>query len=104
MFLAALRTFLSLVVLALYVGLLAPPLAFWTLVSGRQRLIYAAGKLGLKLGLGLAGIRIDLAGREHIQHRRSAVYAANHSSNIDPPVAFSAMSALHPRRVSQPGA
>jgi 1-acyl-sn-glycerol-3-phosphate acyltransferase len=97
MILAALRTFLSLVVLSVYVLLLAPPLALWTFVSGRQKEIYAASKLALKLAFALAGIRIELEGREHIQHHRAAVYAANHSSNIDPPGVFRALSMLFPK-------
>ncbi len=41
-----------------------------------------------------AGIRFKVAGREHLPLDRAAVYCANHQSNVDPPVLFTA---LHPR-------
>jgi 1-acyl-sn-glycerol-3-phosphate acyltransferase len=52
------------------------------------------GHIGVRLGLALSGIRFRVAGREHIPRGRAAVYAANHQSNVDPPVLFAA---VHPR-------
>ncbi len=66
------------------------------MASGDARLIYAAGSLGVRAGAALSGIRIRLEGREHLQ-KGAAVYACNHSSNIEPPAVFLALRALHPR-------
>ena len=52
------------------------------------------GHGGVRLGLALAGIKVRIAGREHIPIGRAAVYCANHQSNVDPPVLFTS---IHPR-------
>jgi len=57
--------------------------------------MYAAGGAGIRIGLGLAGIKLRVVGRENLQH--GAVYACNHSSNVDPPAVFRALVSLFPR-------
>jgi 1-acyl-sn-glycerol-3-phosphate acyltransferase len=93
---AVLRTAATALLLSLYVLLAGPPTLLWTLLTHDPRLMYAAGALGLRLGLGLAGIRVAVEGAEHIPATRSAVYAANHSSNIEPPAVFFALRRLFP--------
>ena len=46
------------------------------------------------MGFALAGIRLHVLGREHLQ--AGAVYACNHSSNIEPPAVFLALKPLFP--------
>jgi len=94
--LALLRTVLTLLVLSIYVLVLAPPLVAWAIVSGNNRPLYWAGNSGVRLAFALVGIRLRLVGFEHLQRNRSAVYAANHSSNIDPPAVFHALEPLQP--------
>jgi 1-acyl-sn-glycerol-3-phosphate acyltransferase len=48
------------------------------------------------MGFALAGIRLRLEGREHFP-AGAAVYACNHSSNVEPPAVFLALRRLHPR-------
>ena len=72
------------------------PVLLWTLLVRDHRLLYRAGKLGLWLGLTLAGIKLEVVGRENILKGRSAVYAANHRSSIEPPVVFFALRSLFP--------
>jgi 1-acyl-sn-glycerol-3-phosphate acyltransferase len=43
----------------------------------------------------LAGVRVIVEGREHLQP--ASVYACNHASNIDPPAIFRALEPLFPR-------
>jgi 1-acyl-sn-glycerol-3-phosphate acyltransferase len=74
----------------------APPVLVWTVATRHPWLLYAAGRTGIRLGLTLAGIRIRVEGGEHIQVG-AAVYAANHSSNIDPPAVFMALARVFPR-------
>lgn len=93
---AAIRTFFAATALSVYVLVAAPPVLLWTAASRNAALLYAAGSLGMRLGLALAGIRIAVAGTEHIL-RRPAVYVSNHNSNLDPPVVFLALRALFPR-------
>jgi 1-acyl-sn-glycerol-3-phosphate acyltransferase len=59
-----------------------------------KSLLYVLGHIGVRLGLALTGIRVRIVGAEHLPLNRAAVYCANHESNVDPPVLFSA---LHPR-------
>jgi 1-acyl-sn-glycerol-3-phosphate acyltransferase len=49
------------------------------------------------IGLRLSGLRIVLEGAEYIQHQRPAVYAANHTSQVEPPILFDVLRALFPR-------
>jgi 1-acyl-sn-glycerol-3-phosphate acyltransferase len=94
--LAVLRTAATALLVSFYVLLTGPPTLLWTLLTRDARLMYAAGGLGLRLGLGLSGIHVDVQGLEHIPLGRAAVYAANHSSNIEPPAVFFALRSLYP--------
>jgi 1-acyl-sn-glycerol-3-phosphate acyltransferase len=49
------------------------------------------------MALRLSGLTLVIQGREHIQRNRSAVYAVNHTSNVEPPILFEALSSLFPR-------
>jgi 1-acyl-sn-glycerol-3-phosphate acyltransferase len=95
-FRATLGTLAAVLTLSLYVLLVAPAVLVWTGVTRRPSLLYRAGIAGIRLGLALAGIRVRSSGLEHIQPG-AAVYAANHSSNIDPPAVFLALARLFPR-------
>lgn len=92
----ALRTFLTAVAVPVYVLVLGPPALVWTLISRDTRLLYAVGAAGVRLGFALSGLRLRLAGEEHIQPS-GAVYACNHSSNVEAPAMFLALERLFPR-------
>jgi len=49
------------------------------------------------MGLAIAGVRVRVHGAENIQKGRAAVYAFNHSSNLEPPIAFVALKTLFPK-------
>lgn len=51
----------------------------------------------MRLGLFLSGVKLRVEGYEHVQHDRAAVYAVNHTSNVEPPLLFEALSPLFPR-------
>jgi 1-acyl-sn-glycerol-3-phosphate acyltransferase len=93
-FIAAVRSAVTYVAVSLYVlvttlvGMTLATLFRWT------ALLYIFGHGGVRLGLATAGIRYRIAGAEHLPLDRAAVYCANHQSNIDGPVLFTA---LHPR-------
>ncbi|HET7619295.1 MAG TPA: lysophospholipid acyltransferase family protein [Vicinamibacterales bacterium] len=95
--LAALRSLATYVAVGAYVLLAGPPVLLIALVTRRAGLLYRAGLIGVRLGLWLSGIRYRVEGAGHIQHARAAVYAVNHTSNVEPPILFAALRDLFPR-------
>ena len=95
--LPALRSIATYIFVFLYILLLGPPLLLIALLLRRPGLLYRGGHLGVSLGLRLSGIRTVIEGAEHIDTRRAAVYAANHTSQVEPPILFDALRALFPR-------
>ena len=91
---AAIRSVMTYVGLALYVTLVAPPGMLVAMLFRSKDLLYVLGHLGVRLGLLLSGIRYRVIGREQVPAGRAVVFCSNHESNIDPPVLFDA---LHPR-------
>jgi 1-acyl-sn-glycerol-3-phosphate acyltransferase len=97
MLLAGFRTLLTVVSVSLYVLVVSPPLLIWARMRGKPDVLYIAGEWGVRMGLALAGIRVRVSGAENILTDRSAVYASNHISNIDPPAMYHALARLHPK-------
>jgi len=95
--LPALRSIATYVFVALYVLFLGPPILLIALVFRNRALLYRAGHLGVWLGLRLSGIRTVVEVTEYIQRHRAAVYAANHTSQVEPPIIFDLLSELFPR-------
>src|ERR1700722_20149530 len=79
----------SLILLCSYV-LLAIPAALigipWTLISGNIRFLYRWAMWILRTGLRLAGICIELTGRDLVPAGSSGIFRANHVANLDPPI------------------
>lgn len=94
---AALRSALAYVGVSLWVLVLGPPGMLLAVCCRWPGVLYRLGSGGVRLGLAATGIRYRVAGREHIQRERSAVYCVNHSSNVEPPILYMALAALHPR-------
>ena len=94
---AAVRSLSAYVGVALWVLLLGSTGLALAAVSRRQRILYALGRGGVRVGLALAGIRYLVAGTQHIQRSRGTVYCVNHTSNLEPPIIFMALAAIHPR-------
>jgi len=94
---AALRSIATYIVMALYIIVPGVPFVLVSLVTRNPRPLYAVGLLGVRLGLAMAGIRWKVAGMEHVERRRAAVYAINHSSNVEPPIIFAVLRELMPK-------
>jgi 1-acyl-sn-glycerol-3-phosphate acyltransferase len=94
---AAVRSILTYLAVSLYVLLVGPPLLLIAIGFKQVPLLYRAGLGGVRLGLWLSGIKVRVHGRENIQEHRAAVYAVNHTSNVEPPILFLALSSLFPR-------
>jgi 1-acyl-sn-glycerol-3-phosphate acyltransferase len=94
---AAIRSIAAYVAVSLYVALAGPPFIVIALLFGARRLLYRVGHAGVRLALLLSGLNSRIEGGEHIQRHRAAVYAVNHTSNVEPPLLFDALSPLFPR-------
>lgn len=94
---APLRSIITYAAVGLYVLLVGPPCLLLAIATGNPRMLYRAGLLGVRLGLFLSGITHTVSGREHFPRNRAAVYAVNHTSNVEPPILFDALSDLFPR-------
>jgi 1-acyl-sn-glycerol-3-phosphate acyltransferase len=97
MIVAAIRSIAAYVFVAGYVILVGPLALAFALATRSPAILYRAGLFGVRAGLGLSGIRYVVEGSEHILSDRAAVYCINHTSNIEPPVVFAALSRLFPR-------
>jgi 1-acyl-sn-glycerol-3-phosphate acyltransferase len=95
--LAALRSIVTYVVMVVYVLLAGVPFILLALLTRNPRPLYAVGLCGVRIGLACAGIRWRAEGTEHIQRGRAAIYAINHSSNVEPPIIFMTLKELAPR-------
>jgi 1-acyl-sn-glycerol-3-phosphate acyltransferase len=95
--LAAVRSLVTYVTIALYVAIAGPPVLLIAFVLGRPLVLYRAGHLGIRAGLWLSGIRYHAEGTGHVMRDRAAVYAVNHTSNVEPPIIFDLLHELFPR-------
>ena len=94
MLIAAVRSAATYIAVSVYVLFAAPIGMLLAMIFRWKGVLYIFGHGGVRLGLGLCGIRVRVAGAQHIPLDRAAVYCANHQSNVDPPILFDK---LHPR-------
>lgn len=77
-------TYVSLAAFILIFGL-GIPLLLYSAISGDTDVIYSVGAFCSGLVLRIAGVRLEVTGREKIPAGRAVVFMANHQSNADPP-------------------
>lgn len=94
---AAVRSLATYVALATYVLVIGPPALLIAVLVGRIGFLFTLGHFGVRMGLFLSGIRCRVYGSERIERTRAAVYAVNHSSNVEPPIIFDTLYELFPR-------
>src|SRR5213082_1425467 len=82
------RTLLATLVAFAFIFFLGAPLLVYARLSGDTGPLYWAGFEGTRAALRVAGVRLDVRGREKIPRDRAAVYMPNHQSNADPPAVF----------------
>jgi 1-acyl-sn-glycerol-3-phosphate acyltransferase len=97
MLIAALRSIATYLAVSLYVLFVGSPFVLLALVLRNPRILYQIGLMGVRLGERLSGIQIRVHGGDRIQRHRAAVYAVNHTSNVEPPILYDALSELFPR-------
>jgi 1-acyl-sn-glycerol-3-phosphate acyltransferase len=93
---AAIRSLAAYVGVSLYVAVTAPIGIALALIFRWKGILYILGHGGVALGTALAGIRTRVEGLNNLPPGRAVVFCANHQSNIDPPILFTALhSRLH---------
>jgi len=80
-----LRAILVVSAVSLYIFFAAPFSILYALVRGKPDIIYQAGRLGCRIGLALAGIKLAVEGQEKLEPSRTYLFVANHQGNCDPP-------------------
>jgi 1-acyl-sn-glycerol-3-phosphate acyltransferase len=79
----------ALVILATYLFLGLPVALFgipWRLITGNIMPLYRGSMFVVRLGLRLAGIRVQVEGLEGVPVGVACIFMSNHVSNLDPPV------------------
>ena len=94
---AVARSVLAYVSVFIWILIFAPIGIVLTVVFRRVDVLYALASAGVRLGLVIAGIRFRVRHRGRVQPDRGAVYCANHRSNLEPPIIFLALTAVHPK-------
>ena len=72
-----------------YIFIVGTPFLIYTLLTGNTDAVYRVGVLGAKMAVWLAGVRLEVQGREKIPTGRAVVFMPNHQSNCDPPAVIS---------------
>jgi 1-acyl-sn-glycerol-3-phosphate acyltransferase len=91
---SAIRSAATYLIVSAYVVLVGPPGVLIARAFDKPGLLYVLSHAGIGLGLRLSGITYRLAGAERIPRGRTAVFCANHTSDVDAPLLFHL---LHPR-------
>jgi len=82
-------------ILLFWYSLLAIPVAAigipWRFLTGNVMPLWRMSLWLVRSGFRLAGIRVDVAGRELVPTGQACIYMSNHISNMDPPVLVSAL-------------
>lgn len=74
-----------------------PPFLLVAILFRKVPLLYRVGHLGVRIGLALSGVKVRVEGAEYILRDRAAVYAVNHTSNVESPILFHILSPIFPR-------
>jgi 1-acyl-sn-glycerol-3-phosphate acyltransferase len=93
----AIRSLAAFLAVSLYVLFIGTPFVLYAFAIRDPAILYTVGRFGVRIGLWLSGIRYRVEGAENIQRQRSAVYAVNHASNVEPPILFDSLHELFPR-------
>lgn len=94
---AVARSISACVSVSIWVVVFAPIGIMLAVVFRRPAVLYALGRGGARLGLAVAGINYTVRCASRVLLDRGAVYCANHSSNLEPPILFMVLAVLHPR-------
>ena len=94
---AAVRSLAAYAAVSLYVLIMGPPFLAVAFITGRPLPLYRVALGGVRLGVWLSGMTVVIRHGERIQRGHAAVYAVNHTSNVEPPILYLALRSLFPR-------
>ncbi len=94
---AAVRSVAAYLIVSVYVAVTAPVGMLIALIVRHPGVLYWFGRQGVRIGLATVGIRYRVAGAEHVRGSRPSVYCVNHTSNLEPPIVYMALRAVHPK-------
>src|SRR5438094_132161 len=80
-----LRSIFVISVTMAYILLAGPPMLVYSLMTGCTRALYRVGMTGARMALWLAGVRVEVRGREKSPAVEAPVFMPNHQSNVDTP-------------------
>ncbi len=66
------------------------------LLTGKSDFLYRASMWVVRVGMRLAGVRVEILGRDRLSPSQTYIFMANHVSNLDPPL----LVPLVPKRTS----
>jgi 1-acyl-sn-glycerol-3-phosphate acyltransferase len=79
------RAIIDTVLTFAYILLVGPWFLIYALLTGRTDALYECGRTGGKLSLWLAGVKLEVIGREKIPKDRAVLFMPNHQSLSDGP-------------------
>ena len=85
---AFLRATLTAAFAAFMLFIVGTPVLLYALLRRNVGPIYNLARWTVRAALRLAGVHIEVIGRERLHSPRPCIYMANHQSNVDPPVLF----------------
>ena len=83
---ARLRGFFLLTFWFTAIALLAPFLIALRLITGNENMIYSPVRMFVRMGLALAGVRVEVEGLEHLEPSQPYIFTPNHQSFIEVPL------------------
>ena len=89
------RTLFIALFLSLYIISVGIPLLIWTVLSKNPDALYWAGVKGVMFFVRVAGVRVEVSGKERIP-AGACLFVANHTSSADAPAVVGAI----PRRIA----
>jgi len=95
--LASIRTAAAILLISLATILVGPLVIIIGWLFRWPNLPFQAGILTVRMALAIVGLRYVVEGEEHSLVDRPAVYCANHTSNVEPPLVFAALRRLVPK-------
>jgi 1-acyl-sn-glycerol-3-phosphate acyltransferase len=94
--LTACRTVIAYVFVVSYIVIVGTPALLVGIVTGAERHLFWLGIVCVRVAMAILGIRTHVAGGEHVQRHRAALYTVNHASNVEPPILFAVLRELTP--------
>lgn len=96
-FVTAIRSLVAYAFVIAYLVIIGGPALVIGIATNTHRHLIVLGIACVRVALAILGIRAVVAGAEHIQYDRAALYTVNHASNVEPPVLFAVLRGLTPR-------